>query len=497
VIARRLVLAALLALALAPAAQARSTTIRTPQGTITSTPGRNGLRHLHFRFGPIAINPGQNTISLAPDDLKPPGPGWITSFKPNLTYVNGKVPRVDVIHLHHAAWVTISGHDGRPTWAAGEEKTIFRLPKGFGWRYRRGDRWLLNHMIHNLTPAPTRVFVTWDMDFVPLGTKAARAMREVKTQWLDVEGGKAYPVFDAVQGSGAGGTYTFPDQSPNPYPDGLVRNQWVVDHDATLVGTVGHLHPGGLYTDLKLTRNGRTVEVFRSRAHYYEPAGAVSWDVSMTATPQTWRVAVRKGDVLSVSGTYDTRTTSWYEVMAIMPVAITTTPVGGADPFATSTAVAGVLTHGHLPENDHHGGQPSSALHNAVTLPDGPRTGVVDISGFNYQQGDLSFPGADGRPPVVSVGQPLTFVNGDASHDIFHTITACRAPCTATTGIAFPLANGPVAFDSGELGFGPVGFTAASNRKQWQTPADLAPGTYTYFCRIHPFMRGAFRVKAA
>ena len=24
--------------------------------------------------------------------------------------------------------------------------------------------------------------------------------------------------------------------------------------------------------------------------------------------------------------------------------------------------------------------------------------------------------------------------------------------------------------------------------------ANLAPGTYTYFCRIHPFMRGAFRV---
>jgi plastocyanin len=26
------------------------------------------------------------------------------------------------------------------------------------------------------------------------------------------------------------------------------------------------------------------------------------------------------------------------------------------------------------------------------------------------------------------------------------------------------------------------------------TPTDLDPGTYTYFCRIHPFMRGDFRV---
>jgi plastocyanin len=480
---------------LVPAAQARSTTVRTPQGTITTTRGADGVRHMKFRWGPIRIHPGQNTISLADNDLKPSGPGWIISFKPDLTYVNGKVPRVDVIHLHHAVWLAGPPSAMRPTWAAGEEKTIFRTPQGFGWRYRTSDRWLLNHMIHNLTPVPTRVFITWAMDFVPLGTKAARGMREVKTQWLDVEGGKAYPVFDAVQGTGPNGRFTYPDDNPAASAGAPARNAWVVDHDATLVGTAGHLHPGGLWTDLKLTRAGRTVEVFRSRAKYFEPAGAVSWDVAMRATPSTWRVAVKKGDVLSVSGTYDTRTTSWYEVMAIMPVAITTTPAGGADPFLTNTAVPGVLTHGHLPENNHHGGAPGRDLPDARTLADGPRSATVDISEFIYRQGDLTGAGRAGLPPVVSPGQALTFVNDDAPRDIFHTITACRTPCTATTGIAFPLANGTTAFDSGELGFGPVGFTAAANRKEWQTPTDLATGTYTYFCRIHPFMRGAFRVK--
>jgi plastocyanin len=490
-----LLIAVLVALAIVPAAQARSTTVRTPQGTITTTPGKDGVRHMTFRYGPMQIDPGQNTISIADDDLKPPGPGWITRFAPNLTYVNGKVPRVDVIHLHHAVWLVSNRADPiRPTWAAGEEKTIAQLPAGFGWRYRKGDRWLLNHMIHNLTPVPTKVFIVWKMDFIPLGAKAAQGTQEVKTQWLDVEGIKAYPVFDAVQGSGQNGRYTFPDDSPNPYPDGFVRNRWVVDHDATLVGSFGHLHPGGLYTDLKLTRDGQTVELFRSDAHYFEPAGAVSWDVSMTATPPNWRVAVKKGDVLSVSGTYDTRTTSWYEVMAIMPVAITTAPAGGADPFTTNVAVPGVLTHGHLRENNHHGGAPNPSLRDATKLPDGPRERTIDISQFVYGQGDLSATGAAARPPVVTPGQPLTFVNEDARRDIFHTITACRTPCTATTGIAFPLANGPTVFDSGELGFGPVNFTAASNRKQWQTPTNLAPGTYTYFCRIHPFMRGAFRV---
>jgi len=33
-----------------------------------------------------------------------------------------------------------------------------------------------------------------------------------------------------------------------------------------------------------------------------------------------------------------------------------------------------------------------------------------------------------------------------------------------------------------------------SGRTTWSTPKNLKTGTYTYFCRIHPFMRGAFRV---
>ena len=63
--------------------------------------------------------------------------------------------------------------------------------------------------------------------------------------------------------------------------------------------------------------------------------------------------------------------TSWYESMAIMPLAMTVAPAGGVDPFTTNTAVKGVLTHGHLPENDHHGGAPGIAArrHQAPRRP--------------------------------------------------------------------------------------------------------------------------------
>ncbi|MEA2423333.1 MAG: hypothetical protein QOF55_2432, partial [Thermoleophilaceae bacterium] len=60
-----------------------------------------GIQHLHYEYGPVDIAPGQNTIDIGPNGLKPDVPGYITRFSPNLVYsANHKVPRVDVIHLH-------------------------------------------------------------------------------------------------------------------------------------------------------------------------------------------------------------------------------------------------------------------------------------------------------------------------------------------------------------------------------------------------------------
>jgi plastocyanin len=75
-------------------------------------------------------------------------------------------------------------------------------------------------------------------------------------------------------------------------------------------------------------------------------------------------------------------------------------------------------------------------------------------------------------------------------HSVFHTVTACQNPCGLNTGISYPLANGPGNYDSGQLGLG----TPASGQLKWSTPTTLKPGTYTFFCRIHPFMRGVFRI---
>jgi plastocyanin len=164
----------------------------------------------------------------------------------------------------------------------------------------------------------------------------------------------------------------------------------------------------------------------------------------------------------------------------------------GADPFTTSVNLPGVLTHGHLPENDNHGGETTDEFVDATKLPDGPAADLVTIADFTYAPGDIG--GIYDAVPTVAAGQALKFYNQDAPTEpngIWHTITSCKAPCTGTTGVAFPLADADVQFDSGELG---VAGPPTAGRLEWEVPSDLEPGTYTYFCRIHPSMRGAFRV---
>src|SRR5215208_5615308 len=144
----------------------------------------NGVKHMTFCSGPITVNPGQNVIRLHGTDLFPHVPGYITRFDPELVYTDGNVPRVDVLHLHHAVWVV----NGRPQFAVGEEKTIVQAPKGFGWRSDPGDNWLLNDMLHDLVGKPANVDIVWRIDFLPDSAPAAANMHTVTTQWMSVAG---------------------------------------------------------------------------------------------------------------------------------------------------------------------------------------------------------------------------------------------------------------------------------------------------------------------
>ena len=306
---------------------------------------------------------------------------------------------MDVVHLHHAVWVV----NGSPQFAAGEEKTIIQAPKGFGWRSVPSDNWLLNDMLHDLVGTQATVDIVWRIDFVP--DTALPPIAPLPSPVASAEcapGGwtssgpsprvgvssPIYPVFNALRRMGTDGRYTFPDQATGAQRNFIGPSQtWTPDHPVTLINTAGHLHPGGLSTSLRVRRGTTSKRLFRSDAHYYEPAGAVSWDVSMGATPPGWRVKLRAGDRLSVAATYDTGRADWYEVMGIMPVAVYDgTDVGGKDALSNQIPQQGVLTHGHLAENRNHGGNPMG-LPDPRTLPGVAPLDPIGIEEYAYRAG--------------------------------------------------------------------------------------------------------------
>lgn len=65
--------------------------------------GTKGVQHLRFQTGTIVVKPGQNSIDniILPASQKPKVDGYIVRARPDLTYLDGTVPPVDVIHLHH------------------------------------------------------------------------------------------------------------------------------------------------------------------------------------------------------------------------------------------------------------------------------------------------------------------------------------------------------------------------------------------------------------
>ena len=235
-------------------------------------------------------------------------------------------------------------------------------------------------------------------------------------------------------------------------------------------------------------RSGRCSE---SDAHYYEPAGAVSWDVAMTATRPDWRVHLKAGDVVSVNATYDVRKASWYESMGIFPLEVSTVnddPLA-KDPFDDAAAVkamydeGGILTHGRLPENidtqGEQGPQASGPAQAAQQGPPGAQRRDQD-PGFLYSLGGYSairgFPTYEMRPPVVKPGQ-------HASPS--PTTTRCSAsPTPSRSGTASPPARRPATRARGSATRSPTGRSSSTPASSASAPGFSSEVT-TRLQRLH------------
>ena len=588
-------------------------------------------QRLTYKIPLDPVTSGQNKIRYKPiaGSGRPAVNGWITGIVPNLVYTDdGTIPSSSKVMFHHGVWTNESNTE--KFFASGEEKTQLDLPDGYGYRYLTSEGWGLIEMIHNLTPEPMDLSVTYTVDFIPDSSPAAAGIKRVRPIWMDVVDGRSYPVFDVIKDSGGvDGSFAYPQDAPGK--TGL--NEQTVPGDGVLLDTTGHVHTGGLSTELFLRRpgasydgpsckeppnrdaeyaaltaaiekaeadqarirasldtgairklkasmkpgkmkklrksmkpgefrkmkrrktkrlrqltksnskklaalksatgarqdnidlqnrmkseaaaaqkaydactaddptvKGNRVRLFESTAHYFEPAGPVSWDMAMVSTRDDWKVQVKEGDLLEIQANYETERASWYESMGINIVYWAPGETGGRDPYKTKVDKPGVLNHGHYPENDDHGGGTPTVGPDPKTLGDGilgsGETFAIGGPGnaYAYEAGGFNLPGENGKPPVVRQGESFRFQLSptDAGKEIWHSLTSCKAPCNKSTGIAYPIADSDFQFDSGQLG---TGGPPTVGRTTWSTPANLPVGTHTYFCRIHPLMRGSFRVK--
>ncbi len=198
-------------------------------------------------------------------------------------------------------------------------------------------------------------------------------------------------------------------------------------------------------------------------------------------------------------------------------------------PSATVLCVRGQPTHARIPTSgDHWKCELNGCAIDARRAINGPQLTDIHMAGFTYGQADLGLVELAGVP-TTKVGSKVRFWNVDTADYMWHTVTRCAAPCSGTTSASYPQAdgawddvvaqppasitdpnarldytqariteyvnaNGPdmLDFDSGQVGVG----TGANNKLYWDF-APTRPGTFTFFCRIHPSMRGAIRVLPA
>ena len=373
----------------------------------------------------------------------------------------------------------------------------------------------------------------------PGDSPSGAGIEPVKVRWLDVAGiPRVYPVFDAERGfdTNGDGKYVFPDEVPDdPAAPGFEErrkispaHEWTVpDGGATLVGGAGHLHPGGLNVASRspatgptpgmstatalggaeavplrrpLLRAGRRREL--GREHGGDEAGLADPPEGRRHGLDRHHLRRRAGVVVRVDGDPPGGRRRGRRPGG-------EGPVRGRRPRCEDVR-EGRHPHPPPPAREHRHSRarqdlglpdPRDLRERGPRVPPGRRDRQLPLLARRLL-GDSRLPhGADaptgGRAAAERHLHQPGRAPGDAqTEQAWHTITSCKPPCNRGPGIGYPLADGPIKFDSGQLGLGSAPSSEVTTGSNvYTTPPLTKPGkTYTYFCRIHPFMRGSIRV---
>ena len=522
---------------------------------------------LRFWFGPYVVPPGHDANRV---DLELPLiNGFMLSAEPGLRRIEDvSEPSHQEAHIHHAHWFALDPGNEEDNYTGGNTEWIFGNgdeetradfeersaadPNGpiYGEFIGAANPQVVIYMLHNKTSQPLNVHVVLDVTFVH-GSKAE--LEAGPRPHRDVAGVLFGRTFDVPRNPVGDGVFT----TTRDHPSGAI--EWTSTMDGTIIGTGGHLHPGGLHVLVEnmgseanpCPDDGRGTGgtlMLKSEALWRNDV-PFSEDFQMSVSHPAWRAPVHKGDRIRITGVYANRDNAWYTAMTHegMYIDEQQPPQGRCKPYLIGDAGKPktvvkkirrkVVRWKRLPLRSKRTGRvrmklvpqvkvkrirkkvietpdptvgvpnrPWSTNHKDIFCglelgsfpcdrPEQPRgegefTGTVQIANFLYVPGDLSLGDPLGNPPKVRQGESLQFVNADQAAGIRHSVTTCPWPCNGAYVANYPLADG--VWDSTTLGYDPI--DGGNPNPVATTPPDLAAGKYSYFCRIHPWMRGAFEV---
>lgn len=489
-------------------------------------------------YGPYVIQPGSDLSRM---DVEIVGAdGYAVGFEPSVIDANGEQYPNHDMHIHHAHWYWLDPQqEGYHRWiyGTGEERTqgsLWPMAKAdprfddglrYGVELRQGDRLGFLSMVHNKTAEPKVVYLRVRIEYV-YGT--TDSIKEAK-------GYEMHPLLPTLVGTTfnvpfVGREYAFPLDATtrkslgqhtnyrNPISDSEivpgVGQVVTVPYDGTVIVGAGHSHPGA--EAIVMSNLGRkddpcpedgdrfpgvTAAVSRSITR-----GGVfpSEEYQMGVTQPGWRMYVRKGDRLVFNGVYRPTDYAFPDAMSFFGFYVDTSEPPTADqvckvellddPNASRDEIA--WTRPNQEWADHATPVCKRCDEPGPKPEPGPETNVVHIAGFSYLPGNLGLEGMPGGPPVVSKGDTLTFVNEDYSlGGVRHSVTSCEAPCNGEYSANYPFSDG--AFHSGALGYTyQETYVTARSEPMWEfDTSDLSKGWHTYYCQLHPWMRGSFYVK--
>ena len=174
---------------------------------------------------------------------------------------------------------------------------------------------------------------------------------------------------------------------------------------------------------------------------------------------------------------------------------------GGVTGPDKKLCTVGLPTHGHYKENGNYGG-PGGTWDGEARASRRARSAIAELPLRARRPVDA----VDDRRPAgqARLEAALHEPRGrrDLPHDHLVPVPVPRArPARRSRCPTARRARGAqVDIDSSELGFGTPGISAPKQALDYELPVTKEEGykpgeTVTYFCRVHPFMRGAFEVK--